>query len=548
MLLRIRTLAFTSLVVGCLFATPAAGGDWTPVKEGELAMTGVSFCHPTPRFPYRHLSVSLAFSGPRTPGDDKIREIQIRTVAVDGQDVEDFQLYFEKEVNWVKEWPKPIIAIPCDWRAKRTYRLEMTLQSKLAGSFAAPDAPTFPDMGWAHSKVLVLRETAGIPRTREPVFLDLDRLGFQDAKAASLELRVVEVGPAGRELTEIPSQVYAMTPREGRPSLHAVCFVSISAGEEKAFVLYWGNPRAEKPSYTADLSVAGEGLGLTIENEHYKAKLAAGSGQLASLVFKQGSKQEWTFAHGPVHWNPDARTVDPRSWFSTRDWKAPEMTSLWEAGSLLGRLVRRGFLAGEGERIHFEVTYTFLAGTPYFLLDSTISVMKDVELYCLRNDEMAFREKLFTDAAWRTRAGGVRSLSLAAREVDDARVAVLDNNDPWVSFFNRTNGDGVASIRLLYRNSRAGGERATLCDPHTAILSHGEGIYWTRGLVAGYSRPFLVTRVRAGSTYQERNAYVFYRWQEATGTDPLDRYSQTLHAPLEKHWVGEEGHATPSSK
>src|SRR5690606_27324122 len=99
------------------------------------------------------------------------------------------------------------------------------------------------------------------------------------------EIRVAEVKDG--MLTEVISQVFP----EVRRCDERICkllFLADSDGSDKrTYLVFYGNPDAELPNYQTDLNVSGEGYGLDIENEYYKAILSRQTGQLAKMIIKR---------------------------------------------------------------------------------------------------------------------------------------------------------------------------------------------------------------------------------------------------------------------
>ena len=79
----------------------------------------------------------------------------------------------------------------------------------------------------------------------------------------------VLVGVVTRDQTEDMAKEY----------LEELAFLAdIPPKSAKVYLIFYGNPDAEPITYSADLKVAGEGFGLTVENEHYRVKLHPLSG------------------------------------------------------------------------------------------------------------------------------------------------------------------------------------------------------------------------------------------------------------------------------
>src|SRR6185503_16460517 len=77
----------------------------------------------------------------------------------------------------------------------------------------------------------------------------------------------------------------------------------VAANERADYLIFYGNPNAERVEYTTDLKVRGEGYGLDIENNHFLARLSKQMGQLERLTYKRQHGLE-LFAGGKGHGEP----------------------------------------------------------------------------------------------------------------------------------------------------------------------------------------------------------------------------------------------------
>jgi len=138
--------------------------------------------------------------------------------------------------------------------------------------------------GWKHFKALTLDETIGQERTREPVEVLLN-FPAEQVTFLARELRVARVTDG--TLTEVPCQVHGEV-RRGNERLARLLFMANSpAREPQTFLVLYGNPDAELPAYPTDLVTTGEGFGLDIENQFFKASLSRQMGQLERLTLKR---------------------------------------------------------------------------------------------------------------------------------------------------------------------------------------------------------------------------------------------------------------------
>ena len=138
--------------------------------------------------------------------------------------------------------------------------------------------------GWSHVQALQLEELQGSDRRSEPVEA---LIGVSASESISLirELRVARVRE-GR-LQEIPSQAFGEVRRGSRLLCRILFMADVAVREKAVYLVFHGNPNAELPQYPSDLVVRGEGFGLDIENEHFRAVLSRQTGQLERLILKR---------------------------------------------------------------------------------------------------------------------------------------------------------------------------------------------------------------------------------------------------------------------
>jgi hypothetical protein len=129
-----------------------------------------------------------------------------------------------------------------------------------------------------------------IERLGEPVNV---LVNFRDDQLADLarELRVARVDRKTGMLREIPSQLYDEAYRNGSRTARIVFLADVAANGQAQYLIFYGNPAAELPSYPTDLNVRGEGVGLDIENRHYRARMSRQMGQLERLTYRRSRKQ-----------------------------------------------------------------------------------------------------------------------------------------------------------------------------------------------------------------------------------------------------------------
>ncbi len=380
--------------------------------------------------------------------------------------------------------------------------------------------------GWTHVRPLDLFETVGIERRGEPVEITLARAeqagdgsGPRAARGA-VGSRVEHAGrnclPGGRRngaggRTPLSTDVSGRRAR--RTSRRRT---SCSAA------IRW----SERTDYATDLQVRGEGYGLDIENLHYVARLSRQVGQLERLTSKRQHGLE-LYAGGKGHgepagidWAHDYVDVDHFQKLRMRNWPSCPNYEV-ATGRLCARIRRWGFPYSPlhpvftPSRIHMDQTYRFYAGLPYFFKESRFDVVKDVDIAAMRDDEWVFSGYSFTDTLWFDAQG----------KLHEGAVPPAQANNLWgVGFFNRTSGDAFAALWL--EHAAEGVEI-----PHGGVPTlhyDGHGQLWSR-------YPAESTRLKAGTTIRQRNAYFFGGY---TGTDAgthVERLRHELLHPLEVH-------------
>ena len=287
------------------------------------------------------------------------------------------------------------------------------------------------------------------------------------------------------------------------------------------YLIFAGNPNAERPHYPTDLCVAGEGYGLDITNNQYQAHLSRQTGQLERLTYAREHGLE-LYAGGKGHgeppdidWGHDYVDQGNLQKLRMRNWPAcPNFEVV--RGPLCVQVRRWGFPFSPMHplftpaRMHMDVTYTFYAGLPYFLKQSRMDIEQDFPIEAMRDDEWVFSGYSFTDPVWIDSAG----------RLHEGEVPAEQNEALWgVGFFNRTSRDAFVALRLVHDvvgpgNISHGGV------PTMHYAGHGQ--LWSR-------YPAQKTDMKTGASFRQRNAYLLapYPAQNAA-----EFYQQTRHALL----------------
>ncbi|MEA2582089.1 MAG: hypothetical protein QOF33_174 [Thermomicrobiales bacterium] len=379
--------------------------------------------------------------------------------------------------------------------------------------------------GWSTYQVLVLEETAGLARQREPVDVRISVPAGQTTRLAR-ELRVARIDQETGTLQEVPSQVDEEVRRGDERFGRLVFFASVPPHGREVYLLFSGNPEAEMPAYLTDLRVRGEGFGLDVENGYYSASLSRQMGQLERLTYKHGQALQLYaggYGHGEppnIDWAHDYLAPNHFQKFRVTNWATcPNYEVI--RGPLCVRLRRWGFPHGPvhplftPSRLLVDVTYTFYANTPYFLKHGRMEAVQDFTLNYLRDDEWVFSGHSFTDALWMDEDGRLHEGDVPPEAKDGL----------WaVGFFHRDNRDAFVALHLEHI---AEGFPGTLYHSGTPVLYYEmHGQLWSRWAVR--DDPFFP----AGAVLKQRNAYLVTPYGRDDGAAAVEARWQCLRHPL----------------
>jgi metal-sulfur cluster biosynthetic enzyme len=379
--------------------------------------------------------------------------------------------------------------------------------------------------GWSICKIITLFETVGIERTGEPVDL---AFAFQEDQATDLtrELRVARIESGANTLVEIPCQVYGESRKAKERRCQVVFLADVSAHQQATYLVFVGNPLAERPEYRSDLRTTGEGYGLDIENTHFKAQLSRQMGQLERLIYKRQHSLE-LYAGGKGHgeppgidWAHDYVDVDHFQKLRMRNWpRCPNFEVV--RGPLCTRVRRWGFPYSPvhpvftPSRVHMDQTYVFFAGLPYFFKYGEIDVVKDVSVAAMRDDEWVFSGYSFTDTLWFDRQG----------KLHEGAVPPESARNLWgVGFYHRTSRD--AFIAMWLEHEAKGFDRMAHGGVPT-LHYDGHGQLWSRYPVDGD------TTLQAGTSIRQKNAYLVSPYEGTDTAAKVERLRHQLQNPLE---------------
>ena len=434
----------------------------------------------------------------------------------------------------------------------------------------AAEVPVW-DGAWSGQTAVLVQETAGFDRTGEPVEAEITfsqplRGGGFGAIEDDIrhELRVLHY--SGGTFRELPCQAYdiryagknnppAQAPKSVLVRMRVVFFADVAANSTETYAVCYNNATAPEPRYATDLTVSGSGVGFTVDTGKLKITTETASGQIDQIDLHFATTPSFRFKYGTLHWNPDFIVVPDDfpvtnyTWWYAHHFKEPETAIA--RGPVFFSVRRKQLIPGQ-DTAYMEVYYRFYAGQPYFIMESYIEAKKDTRTFAIRNDELAFGRTDFTHAGWRIKTpdmfddhlGEIGSITIYHEERTGGHVlgSALPPNMAWISLTHPANGYGVGSIRLEWENVNAlTGAPSPLYNSHTVISEHDEGLYWFRSLIysprgvtgktSDEARKNLV-KVPKGSSYREKNAYLFYEYGAETKYAPVDGLWEQLRKPL----------------
>jgi hypothetical protein len=192
------------------------------------------------------------------------------------------------------------------------------------------------------------------------------------------------------------------------------------------------------------------------------------------------------------------------------------------------------------DSVFANVSYTFYAGQPYLISSSVMEIREEIFAKALRNAEIVFNHAVLNEFVWKDHRGRMGSLDIASSRKHPIHALEIPADTTWMAFVSREKKVGFASILLAYENASLYGDPASEAQAYIYV-QNGPWIYWSRAMVYPFGSPNLtrLMRVRKGSLYLEKNAYVPFRL--VRGDDPfqaVERLQKQLTQPLLVHeWM-----------
>lgn len=565
-----------------------AAAEKAPDTRGGASM---SFAGPTAEFPYHHAVLTVS--------KDIVVAGKVKSVEVDGKKNRDPR-YFNSGKSRLQMYKKDgptagetydgivdgtrdfRVTAPLYWLNGSKHSMQVIVaddagkETVYAAEGDAPASGGYWSADWPHSASLVVEETAGLLRDREPVHVAV-AVFADDITKPENEIRIVTYDPthpkAGADGWVVaPSQVTNVTvwrderllnseekdPETGAlvhrydatTTVELVFFADVAAYEEKVYYLAYGNPKAEKPALESDLKVAkGERLSQTVENESYSYFLSVNSGSVETITVR-GQGDPVTLEHkletnGAVHWNPDIYSP-PTPWVHISDWETPIFDQA--SGPLMHR-TRRYAPLPHMDSVVASVGYSFYAHKPYVLVSSFMEVGKDMFVQALRNAEIVFNHEVLKEFVWEDALGKVQTMDVESARKHPIHALEIPADTPWMALVNREKKVGFANIAIEYTNGNRYGHPPSEAQPYFYV-QNGPWVYWSRPIVYpfGGTNFTRMMPVRAGSYYHDKNAWIAFRF--AKGDDPfadIKTQQKLLTNPLRVHEWAATDDRTPET-
>jgi hypothetical protein len=257
-------------------------------------------------------------------------------------------------------------------------------------------------------------------------------------------------------------------------------------------------------------------VGRKIENEHFIADLSSrmyrgqqeDSGTLRALTYKPFGVTLLR-TQNRMHWAPNLSRGGSGAAGGYSGLGTWQPVQAFSEQSKPGEYVHRreGYFQAYPE-VKVEAEYRFLAGVPYFLFHSRMTVEKPLTVRLLRDNEMTM-DQFFTHVAWPGRDGKHIVTTF------DERHPIIEKEPipaevPWLVFLNLEKGYGYGFVMLESRASKRVNEGIGISD------GAENGKYWSRRWISRTDTP-----LAPGDRFEERNAYVLFRCSKEK---PLDDF------------------------
>jgi len=307
--------------------------------------------------------------------------------------------------------------------------------------------------------------------------------------------------------------------------------ISCNAYEKKEYLI---KTKKTEDIISSDLILSGRGTELVIENKYYHADLrknnkveghSYNSGQIRELLIKMGFNQRLMNVEDRLHWAPNFKRPELEYYTTIAHWQQPKLNEL-NVGPYQISTIRHDLAPGHPE-ILLTARYQFYAGLPYFRFYSRMEMKNNVWVELLRNDEMAM-DSMFTHMAFQRPNGEIIDLEFSER-YKLLNNQPIENESPWLCFYNLEKGFAFGSIRINYDNTNMFGGFSPTYQAHTQIGEWLKGIkYWNRRLVHDH-----LTFIPKGSSYLEDNAYLVFKLHDNDKLQDIRYWAERIRSPLQ---------------
>jgi hypothetical protein len=511
--------------------------------------------------------VKTAVSPKQGPGEGAWQVVNVR---IDGERMRDFiVIQNRKEIfDRIIEGKRAFqLKIRHAWQSEAEYGISVELQHTQSErtqtcslEVKAPPGAGYWDRDWRNYLALVAEEEHGIPRSRYPIHATVGVLSRYFRSPA--EVRVIRLVRKGRDVmpVEIPTQVYGVSSWQdaellGREELdeasgdpitryHPTTTFSLAfnaelePGERATYLVFYNNPKAAAPSYESRLSVRGEDLGKSIENDYYRIELDKISGMIFKILEKESGilLEHKLETNGAVHWNPGAYSP-PHAWTHCSDWKEPAYTE--EFGPVFYSFLRSAPLPHLKD-IHVSIHYYFYQDSPLILMESSMEVKEDHFVKALRNGEVVFNKEVFDHVAFKSIKGEISMIDFThPTRMHPEHVVTLRPDTPWVAFLNLDRGIAFASLFLEHTAAGLQGTGASRQQPYLYV-QHGPWYYMSKAYVYsfGSNNQTRMLPVRKGSLYYEKTGWLPFSFRGRSGfARTIDEMFRMFKHPIYVHEV-----------
>ncbi|MFC2158795.1 hypothetical protein ACFLT9_13260 [Acidobacteriota bacterium] len=488
----------------------------------------------------------------------------LKEVSVNDLEVRDFLIFqkgreiFDNSLDGDKSFD---LKIRFNWEGDETYNIKLLMEDMESGKTQAikikktsPSLTGYWRPAWKNYISLVVAEEHGIARPNYPIHATVGILS--QYLESEDEVRIVRAHKKGNDYTytELPSQVYDVVIWQDKELLaqkeideetqepitryhqtvtFSVAFqADLKANEKATFLLFYNNPKADKPRYKTGLKTSGWDLTKQIENSFYTITLDEKSGMIFKVLEKStGLLLEHKLeTNGAIHWNPGSYSP-PHSWTHASDWEKPEFQEV--EGPVFYSLRRTAPLPHLKD-VHVSINYYFYNNSPVILMESTMQVNENLAVKALRNAEIVFNKEIFTQAAYKKVKGKATTIDFSHTRQHPEHVTTLRPDTPWVTFFDDKKQVAFGSLFLESSTSNIFGGPASTQQPYIYI-QNGPWYYISRAFVYsfGSSNQTRMLPVNRGSIYYEKNAWIPMTFKKSKDLfRSLDTYYDIFKHPL----------------